>query len=539
MDLVKPKQIILPLNRNQINKVSMSLSKMSSSLPSIMNELTPHPHTPQWFQTCRPEVYDFCLELIEARDLGITHILVKAQVKSGKKDIVEGTSSFLGPTTKVFYITALNRKDVKKQVEELNLYNVSTHVVNSDAAVKTLIATVNAEKARNMRVIICLDECDYGSGDTQKLSGAFREFLNDTQLTKVYFSATAHETEVSSLRERPDFRVMEFHPPANYIGAEWFLNEELVFDTDTFFVTNEDNDIILSEHAKLVLIDSIDENRHIGVVRINGDFTMKDFKRGTTKRNLERQLQGALPSRKPWEIIPVDAVDSHDWEDRKTRNMYVNDNEVNYLFILKQTCGRGTDLKGWHHKLAFWHDARSHNGNSRPNTLIQAFGRPFHYSASYGGVPQRIRIYCDMVVMELAAYDDLESYLGAGGKPPSRTVKQRMNRVTDISPMSFSTMAEARVWALTRMSSASAFGIHINNGVHQILYRGSPRDILSEEETRSYPDISWGCADSARLMPVFAPDRSIRWIVVYKRTDREVEEPKVIEATNKSMYDLS
>ena len=511
---------------------------MSSSLPPIMNEVTPHPHPIQWFQTCRPEVYEFCTSLIAARDSGFNHVLVKAPVKSGKKDIVEGAAVLVSPITKVFYVTALNRKDVKRQVAELSLYNVSTFLVNSDATVKNVIAAISSEKSRGNRVIVCLDECDYGSGDSQKMAGMFKEVLNDTNVMKIYFSATAHETEVSSLRERSDFRVMEFIPPANYIGAEWFLEEGLVFETETFFFTNEESDIVLSDHAKLVIMESMVDNRHIGVVRINGDFTMNDFKRGATKRDLERQLQEVVPSGRPWEIIPVDAVDSHDWEDRKTRNMYVNDTEVFYLFILKQTCGRGTDLKGWHHKLAFWHDARSHNGNSRPNTLIQAFGRPFHYSASYGGVPQRIRIYCDMVVMELAAYDDINAYLNAGGKPPSRTARQRVTRVTDISEISFSTEAEARAWSIAHTGSAAAFGIYENNGVLQIQYRGKPRNITTEEETRSHDDISWGTADSSRLMPVFA-EGVIRWIVIYKRTDHQVEETKVIEATKKSMYDLS
>lgn len=502
----------------------------------IMNESTPHPHPIQWFQTCRPEVYEFCQELIIARDAGINHALAKAPVKSGKKDIVEGLASLQGLNTKVFYVTALNRKDVKRQVEELSRYTVSTHLVNSDSAVETVNAAIKAEKSRGKRVIVCLDECDYGSGESQKMSGMFKEFLNDRDVTKIYFSATAHETEVSGLRERPDFRLLTFNPPPNYIGAQWFLDEELVFDTDTFFVTNEEDDIVLSEHAKLVIVESMIDNRHIGVVRINGDFMMNDFKRGTTKRDLERQLQEVLPSGRPWEIIPVDAIDSHDWEDRKTRNMYVNDDEVFYLFILKQTCGRGTDLKGWHHKLAFWHDARSHNGSSRPNTLIQAFGRPFHYSASYGGIPQRIRIYCDMVVMELAAYDDIKAYLDAGGKPPSRTSKKNDHLIAEKSPMTFATESDARVWGLARMGSASAYGIYEEDGIKQIIYRGKKRPIMTEEETRAHPDCNGGAADSARLMPVFVGD-SIRWIVIYTR-QRRTDDLEVIKVTNKSMYDL-
>jgi len=505
------------------------------------SEATPHPHVIGWFDVRRIEISNFCTGIVGKIREGINHLLVKAQVKSGKKDIVECLAVLVAPSTKVFYVTALNRKDVKKQVEELALYGVATHLVNNDDAVALVIAAINAEKARGFRVIICLDECDYGSGSGQKMSGMFTVFLNDPAVTKIYFSATAQETEVSILRDRQDFHAMTFVPPPTYFGAEWFLDEGLVFDTDTFFIRDEDDDIVLSEHAKLVIIESMVDNRHIGAVRINGDFNMKDFKRGATKRYLEQQLFDVIPDGKPWEIIPVDATDSHDWEDRKTRNTYVNDEEVNYLFILKQTCSRGTDLKGWHHKLAFWHDARSHHGTSRPNTLIQAFGRPFHYSSSwpaYNNEPQRIRIYCDMVVMELAAYDDMHAYLEAGGKPPARTAKQYGRLIAEISPMTFATEAEARIYGIERSGRAAAFTVHTDNGQPEINYRNSRRPVMTETETRTQVDFNWGAARTSRLMPVFVSniDHTIRWVVIYNTTQHPVnDEP--IKATNKSMYD--
>jgi len=499
------------------------------------SESTPHPHPIGWFQSQRSHIHTFCNTVFREIQRGMNHILIKAQVKSGKKDIVECIAQLGAPQTKVFYVTALDRKDVKKQKEELASYGVETFLVNSDAAVRQVISAINAQKARHFRIILCLDECDYGSGETQKLSGMFSEILNDEDVTKIYFSATAHETEVSDLHDRPDFRILTFTPPPNYFGAEWFLDEGLVHDADTFFAEDEDGDIVLTEHAKLVILESMIDDRHIGVVRINNDFRMKDFKKRTTKNDLVRQLREALPEGKPWEIIPVDATDSHDWEDRKTRNMYVNDSEVNYLFILKQTCTRGTDLKGWHHKLAFWHDARSHNGTSRPNTLIQAFFRPSHYSSSYGGEPQRIRLYVDYVVAELAAYDDMEAYMEAGGKPPSRTKRCHTKLIVEMSPQSFPSQDEARAWARARGRNTSAYTIDNNNGVQQIIYRGVPRNLMTEEETRAQADWRGGVSsNTARLMPCLSGD-GIRWIVVHAAGwDRPDD---VIQST-KSMYSM-
>ena len=499
------------------------------------SESTPHPHQIGWFQSMRSHIHTFCNEVVREIQRGMNHILIKAQVKSGKKDIVECISQLVVPQTKVFYATALDRKDVKKQKEELAMYGVETHLINSDAAVRQVISSVNAQKSRGVKVILCLDECDYGSGETQKMSGMFAELLNDTDVVKIYFSATAHETEVSDLHDRPDFQILTFTPPPNYFGAEWFLDEGLVQDADTFFAEDDDGDIVLTEHAKLVIVESMIDDKHIGVVRINNDFKMKDFKRKTTKKDIERQLKEALPEGRPWEIIPVDATDSHDWEDRRTRAGFVNDTEANYLFVLKQTCTRGTDLKGWHHKIAFWHDARSHHGTSRPNTLIQAFLRPCHYSSSYGGEPQRIRLYVDYVVVELAAYDDMEAYMEAGGKPPSRTKRAFVKLVAEMSPMSFATEAEARDWGVARVGRAASYVIHNINGKQQINYRGKYRDVKTEEETRAQADWNWGAAQTSRLMPVFS-NGGIRWIVVYARG---YDRPDDVIQTTKSMYNMN
>jgi hypothetical protein len=85
-----------------------------------------------------------------------------------------------------------------------------------------------------------------------------------------------------------------------------------------------------------------------------------------------------------------------------------------------QTCTRGTDLKGWHAALAFWHDERV-SDNVSLNTMIQAVLRPCHYSTDYGGTPQRVRLYVDRRVVQMAADDNMETYLAAGGKVPART----------------------------------------------------------------------------------------------------------------------
>ena len=493
------------------------------------SEDTPHPRPLAWFLERRDVTSAFTQTIVDAKNQGKTHVLVNAPVKSGKKDIVEILRQLTGDT--VVYVTSLSRKDVKRQKTELNEYGVRVHVIDNDAHCRDAIADINTHAGI---VYLCIDECDYGSGDKQKMSALYTRFLDEPNVVKVYFSATSHETEASSLSNRNDFTYLKYIPPPEYRGAQYFLDEDLVIDdVDSFFELDEDTgDILLTEHGVVVIRESMNDERHIGVVRVtNKKIPMKDFKKTPIKRSIEAQLKAGMPESRNWEIVPIDASDSHDWEDRRTRISYVNDMEQNILFIIKQTCTRGTDLKGWHHRLAFWHDARSHHGCSRPNTLIQAFLRPSHY-----GEPQEIRLYVDKLVVELAAYDDMEAWIKGHGKPPTRTKRENKHSFTT-SETSFNTVSDAKQFGKTIGFNASV--MTLNHETMTFQYRGKPRIIETETQTRVKNDIAGGLSiekKQARIMPVISDDGSgnICYIVNYPLVN---DDGLPIHATQKSMYE--
>ncbi len=496
------------------------------------SEKTPHPRQTVWFEQMRPEVDALVQQITQAVDEGKRQILIKAQVKSGKKDIVECLSKRIHGE-RLTYATALNRKDVKKQQEELALYDITTRVINKN---DECIATIGDITRRMLlaRVWLCFDECDYGSGEKQTIAPLFKEFINTSNVVKVYFSATSHETEASTLKERPDFVMFTFVPPPTYHGAQYFLDEGLVFKPDAFFETDEASNILLSGHGETVIQDCISDERHIGVVRIANGISIKDLKKTIIKRDIEARLNRIVSNGRPWEIVPVDAADSHDWEDRKTCNGFVKDTEVNYLIVLKQTCTRGTDLKGWHSTLAFWHDNRKHDSKSRPNTLIQAFLRPSHY-----GEPQEIKLYVSEEVVELAATDNMANYLKERGKPPARTTKCIIHKKGNISPISFPSVDSARAWWTQQTGQENTRSSAYNHGAdNTIKYRGESRPILSELDTRQSMDIFWGITGeggSARIMPVFSND-VIRYIVIYSNLNAETDSLVCPLKTMKSMY---
>jgi hypothetical protein len=222
-----------------------------------------------------------------------------------------------------------------------------------------------------------------------------------------------------------------YEPPAEYCGARFFREAGLVFKPTEFLEVDEDGDVTLTDHAKDVIRESITLDRHIGVLRTGRKVPTSLLRSKKMQKAIETQLQTLTEKR--WELVVVDQKSPFNWESTRDQLMTL-DTKTNYLIVVMQTCTRGTDLKGWHHKIAFWHDARACD-NVNLNTLLQAI-RVCHYSTDYpngefnpGGegtpTPQRIRLYMDPRIVKMADDDDLEAYLSAGGKPPTRTKKGR------------------------------------------------------------------------------------------------------------------
>ena len=403
-----------------------------TSFPENMS----HPHPTAWFENNRREIHTFVsVDLATQINAGKRHINTKAPVKSGKREIVEAISRVFS-TSASYFVTSLNRKDVKLQAVELDTYGIRTCVMSVDdgSIVRDIIVDINAGR----RVILLVDESDYGSGSRQKLATVFDAFREVPQVVFVYFSATSEETEASSLTERDDYAELEYTPPSTYCGAEYFIENDLVFDPEHFFEADEEN-VMVSRHGLDVIRDSVTANRHIGVVRVMGRAIPAPLLQNTRVRDGLQQQLGVGPNGRSWRIVVITEKTPLAWESDIIQRGYTMDEEHNYLFLIFQTCTRGTDLKGWHHKLAFWHDARTCRDDSNLNTLVQAILRPSHYSTghrAYGGRPQPVRLYVDRVVVRYAAYGDLDSYVRAGGRPPTRTRKARTVYEYDIQESS-------------------------------------------------------------------------------------------------------
>jgi hypothetical protein len=510
----------------------------------LTNERDHHPHSLLWFQNHRPEIHGFVArELSELVAAGKRHVLVSAPVKSGKREIVEAIAQGFPLNTTHYFVTSLDRKDVKLQGVELATYGIRTCVATKDDG--SIRLDIQADIAAGRRVMLLIDESDYGSGARQKLAAVFKAFRDAPRVVFIYFSATAEETEASELTERADYAELEFTPPATYCGAKYFIDNDLVFDPEDFF-SRDDENVMISRHGLDVIRDSITAERHIGVVRVTGRGLPQALLQNARVREGLRQQLGVGSNGRPWVITVITEKSAFAWESPVIQLGHTADVENNHLFLIFQTCTRGTDLKGWHHKLAFWHDARTCRDNSNLNTLVQAILRPSHYSTTrgYGGQPQPVRLYVDRIVVRYAAYGDLDSYVRAGGRPPTRTRKVRTVYEYDIQEKATFAEAAALCVAIEQEPPALASyqlvgGLFVVRGYGMTAELRAPHSWLVAD-ARKAARAQYNRRQHYVLVPCYrdlADPDSLVWIAT-RKIGKQAHVGLPIVATSGSMYNI-
>jgi hypothetical protein len=527
----------------------------------LYSEMADHPMIKEWFEARRPEIWRFISgDLYEAIQDGKRNILVIAPVKCGKRVMVEA-STLVCPEYKHYYVCSLNRKDVKAQKDELSSYEIALYCVTTNNEGESAIQSIQSDITRGEKVIIHFDECDYGSGRNQKMAPLFNKFLEKSNVVKIYYSATPEETLYSNLASRDDYGLLEFTPPESYMGASFFLENDLVFEPDDFFDKDEGR-VFLTDHGKQVIRDSITDKRHIIVVRYTPrKISMDLFK--SNKEHIEIQAKLHSVNRKPFIVKVIDEKDTFPWEDVTNRNGYVKTQTHNYILIIKQTCTRGTDLYGWHHCIAAWHDSRRAD-KTNLNTLLQAILRPSHYDVNYcehgiwdedcpcketcNIIAQNIRMYVSRSAMEKAAGGSMEDYLRAGGKQPTRTQKGRntaryqcnVNDETVSSPYTFESANkyivehEGTPFEITQFQQQDGFYIPKHAiGIGQSKIVGRP---VSYEEAYSRRNLQYS-RTGFWLIPCYRnlsdPD-SVVWIANKKLTPQGPDAP--LTTSRSSMF---
>jgi len=345
-----------------------------------------HPWTIQEFDTDRNEQFNCASEIVTALDYN-TNVLVKAPVKSGKRQIAEIVALIYGqkdPLNKHYFITALNRLDTKSQIEELSKYNLDVVVLGVQKDSRNLIQKLTAAQNPN-NIVVHFDESDYGTGIKNLFAKVF-EICKKRRIKLVCYSATNEEAENSGFADVA--KVIEMTPNALYKGAKWFLDNDLVKDPEAFY--DGEN---ITDHGKEIIDWWLAQtDKPIAILRLTGGEKDKGL-----YNSFRRSSKKSLLTKNNIECVFVDGFNGFDWMDEyKNLLESFEENGTRTLLVINQTCTRSTEL-GFHKHLAFLHDYRPNESNY--STLAQAYLRVAHYH------PQghKIVVYGEKEVFQLAA----------------------------------------------------------------------------------------------------------------------------------------
>ena len=415
--------------------------------------------------------------VVQAIEQGKRRILVRAPVKSGKRQMVEYLAmrdNATNPTRKHKFLTAWHRKADEDQRAELKCYGIEVFSGITGKKKDDYNSKIRATLQSDPRVtlIIHIDECDHGSAERQVLAEIWKEWRDNANVIFILYSATPEEViysgEIDSENEEEEMiedLVIEgvrfdYTPPETFCGPEKFLDAGLVHEARPFFekalelgaahryrLTTQGRQLMddLRKQIQLDLerqrLDRKWKVRNILMLRISYD---TDDENDTTSKPKSKQDKKAIHQfLKNLHMFPEEElgdcqiyVDKDEappgmsdlcvdqkiqWSNPKYWDGITESRPV--IIINDQTCSRSTELAA-HDRIFAYHDYRR---TITFSVCSQAFERPNHYSTKYSSGFQRIRIYCHEKTMLLSAgrisYDE---YI----EPPQWMMKKQYNAET-------------------------------------------------------------------------------------------------------------
>lgn len=396
-------------------------------------------------------------------DVSIKLILLNAPVKSGKRAFPEFCAlldrrGHAMDDRKHVFVSSFHRRADDNQRNELGQYVAGVFSLHSKAALQKCMESIREiVEVEQKRLVIHVDECDYGSGEGQNLQQVYDYARSSASVKMIMYSAT-HEEALTSLYFRtngldamlhdiysPRGRVLHFIPPSNFCGPRRFLDEGLVQDASSFFSTTSPSGPMLTDHGRGIVhefVTSVSEHpeRNVFLLRLTGmeeeedrgrrtggagggggvdgggydhASSMKAHRRSKASKNLYRFLSmvaDRTPELSMFNII----VDGHNKVSSEPGTTRVVEQIVQWsnpaywsclahgvptIIVFDQTASRSTEL-ACHHRVWALHDFRRHVVYS---SYAQAVLRVNHYIGDRYTEFQRIRMYCHVPALEYAA----------------------------------------------------------------------------------------------------------------------------------------
>ena len=410
-------------------------------------------HHRQWsvidFERDRTHLCEFLKDPIQAIEQGKRRILIRAPVKSGKRQMVEYLAmrdNTSHPTRKHIFLTQWHRKADEDQRAELKCYGIEVlsgiTSKKKDDYNNKICETLKGDP--RVTLIIHIDECDHGSGIRQAMAHIWRTWRENKRVIFILYSATpeeviysreieeigtdAHENvddDEEMIEEFGEGVRFDYAPQDTFCGPERFLDAGLVFESHPFFekvpqpsagapqlppffrLTAQGKEIIANLCRE---IETGNSRRNILLIRLSyGDSDMDKPNAKENKaiyqflRNIRMftELEDCLvyvdKDEQP-SGIDCDVISQKiQWSNPKWWRGLTTEYPI--IIVHDQTFSRSTEY-ACHDRTFATHDYRNQITFSISS---QAVERMNHYSTRYAYGFQRIQIYCHRKTLLLSA----------------------------------------------------------------------------------------------------------------------------------------
>ena len=408
-----------------------------------MSDIPPKPWSVDVFQQHRSHLTTFVdskiVPLIRSDEC--CRILIRAPVKSGKREIAEYTAMrdhIAGePKRAHVFASAWHRVADDKQREELRDHNLHvSQIINNEKAAEC-IAWIRSQILLGRKVVVHLDECDYGTGSRQILGRIWRELRDNPHVTTILYSATPEEVLYSGeVEEDADVEDMmdemisngcclRYTPPSGFCGPAEFLAAGLVEEAKPFFRKTSAGGFELTAQGREIcrgLCKSIATHPERNMIVLRLSYSEIGQQGGRANRKQKKSIYqflnniGRFPELAGF-LVLVDK--GEDFESKsplilKERIQWSNTvywrskaTGIPTLIVIDQTSSRSTEWDN-HHRVYATHDFRN---ILQFGTISQAQERVNHYTEKYGGF-QPIRVYGNVKTFQLSAgHIDYPTYL--------------------------------------------------------------------------------------------------------------------------------
>jgi len=466
---------------------TVSLDHTLNPTQLTMSSIPPKDWSVALFKRYRPHLVGFCDTNVEPHLWSsiCSRILIRAPVKSGKREIVEYLAMLdynSSQRIRHVFISAWHRSADEEQRDELANHNLKVFSINNTNNRDRCLQFLQEQNDDGYSIRLHIDECDHGSGSRQLMSPIWRYVRDRDDVKSILYSATPAEAALSADfppgSENDDYSemidefeddnvsvIVNYVPPSQFCGPARFIQEGLVtnatpaFDkvNDRMELTPQFKQIIRDLQAQLLVPGN---TRNIVMLRLSYSSGGKRKEHKSIYRFLEHLH--LFPELIPFSVL-VDKDDYTGVVSRATKEkiQWSNRNwwedkraDRPILVIYDQTCSRSTEW-ACHDRVFATHDFRNEITFS---VVSQAQERPNHYAGAglkYSAF-QPIKIYGHLPTFQLSAgLIEYEDYMKVSHKIRSTgNVFQIVDKSTgDVVPdIRFATKREAE-YKLMEMGS--------------------------------------------------------------------------------------